>query len=250
MTLWNICGCDYSFQGVKIHNPTITELSKVIPEEENLFFALKILSSSLLDGLIVENIPQDFSDFNVFFSLLFDQSQSCKIFGKEKIQAIVDLLLLLFTDYNVSMGAEEIIFEKANSILILNNDNFEEFQKIIQKMFKTSFLFNGEGGDTKEYNPANKKAQEILNKLNKSKEKIAKMNGDHSYTTALIENYTMIVSVGLQQSPKIISDTLTLYHLLTLFIRFKMKLEWDLDVDCRLAGGSPEEHPDNWMKII
>jgi hypothetical protein len=25
---------------------------------------------------------------------------------------------------------------------------------------------------------------------------------------------------------------------------------WDIDLKTRLAGGKPEEHPDNWMKNI
>jgi len=27
-------------------------------------------------------------------------------------------------------------------------------------------------------------------------------------------------------------------------------LNWDLDIKSRLAGGKPDEHPDNWMKNI
>ena len=60
----------------------------------------------------------------------------------------------------------------------------------------------------------------------------------------------MIVATGLRQNPQVLADTLTLYQLLTIFVRVKMQLEWDLDIKCRLAGGDPKKHPENWMSII
>ena len=250
MTLLNVTAKSHSFQGIKLHNPTLQELADVIEDEESLFFAIKLLSSSLLSILIREtDIPQNFSDFSILFSLLYDQKTSFEMFTKEKIQAIVSLLLLIFKDYKLSLGKEEFLLTKDNSVIILNSDNFSNFQSIVSKMFKTDFIF-GETGDN-QYNidQNDKKAQEILKKLNKGREKVAQLNGDRNNKTALIENYVMIIAVGLQQTPDIITN-LTLYQIFTLFNRIKMKLEWDLDVDCRLAGGDPDERPDNWMSIL
>ena len=248
MTLLNVTAVDYEFQGIKLYNPTITELSEKINDEDDLFFAIKLLSSSLIP-FISENIPQTFSDFDILFALFFEEQASFDLFSKSKIKAIKELLLLLFKDYNISIGKEEFIFSKNNSIFILNANNFTEFQNIIKQMFKTSFLF--EGGDSgQEYNPGSEQARRIAEKLKKSREKVAELNGKKEYKTALIENYIMIVATGLHQNPQVLADTLTLYQLLTIFIRVKMKLEWDLDIKCRLAGGNPEEHPDQWMSII
>lgn len=250
MTLLNVTAKSYSFQGIKLYNPSLQELADAIEDEDSLFFAIKLLSSSLLSTFAIEvDIPQNFSDFNILFSLLYDQKTSFEMFTKEKIQAIVSLLLLIFKDYTLSLGKEEFLLTKNNSVIILNSDNFSNFQSIISKMFKTDFIF-GETGDN-QYNidQNDKKAQEILKKLNKGREKVAQLNGDRNNKTALIENYVMIIAVGLQQSPDVITN-LTLYQIFTLFNRIKMKLEWDLDVDCRLAGGTPDEHPDNWMSIL
>ena len=160
----------------------------------------------------------------------------------------METAILLFKDYKLSIGDDEFIFSKDNSVFILNSKNFKEFQEILSDMFKTSFLFNSNG--EQDFNPASEEARKIAEKLKKSREKIAELNGDRNYKTALIENYIMIVATGLHQNPKILADTLTLYQLFTVFMRIKMRLEWDLDVDCRLAGGNPEEHPDQWMSII
>jgi hypothetical protein len=43
---------------------------------------------------------------------------------------------------------------------------------------------------------------------------------------------------------------LTIYQLYDLIERYGLYVSWDLDVRCRLAGGSPNSEPDNWMKAI
>ena len=43
---------------------------------------------------------------------------------------------------------------------------------------------------------------------------------------------------------------LTMFQLYDLIERFTLYMAWDLDIKQRLAGGKPEEHPDNWMKNI
>ena len=249
MTLLNAIGGDFEFQGIKLYNPTITEIGEKINDEDDFFFAIKLLSSSLM-SFIPGDIPQNFSDFDILFALFYESQNNddFNLFSKEKIKAIKELFLLLFKDYNISMGKEEFIFSKDETIFILNSNNFQEFQNIIKEMFKVSFLFDG-GGSEQSYNPASEAAQKIAEKLKKSREKIAELNGK-KHTTALIENYIMIVATGLCQNPQVLADTLTLYQLLTIFVRVKMQLEWDLDIKCRLAGGSPEEHPDQWMSII
>ena len=132
MTLLNAIGGDFEFQGIKLYNPTITEIGEKINDEDDFFFAIKLLSSSLM-SFIPDNIPQNFSDFDILFALFYEgQNNDFNLFSKDKIKAIKELFLLLFKGYNISMGKEEFIFSKDETIFILNSNNFQEFQNIIK----------------------------------------------------------------------------------------------------------------------
>jgi hypothetical protein len=43
---------------------------------------------------------------------------------------------------------------------------------------------------------------------------------------------------------------LTLYQLLDLVERYSLYVNWDIDIRARLAGASPDDSPENWMKNI
>ena len=43
---------------------------------------------------------------------------------------------------------------------------------------------------------------------------------------------------------------LTMFQLYDLVERYMLYINWDMDIRCRLAGGKPENTPDNWMKNI
>jgi hypothetical protein len=43
---------------------------------------------------------------------------------------------------------------------------------------------------------------------------------------------------------------LTMFQLYDLVERYMLYINWDMDVRCRLAGGKPDNQPDNWMKSI
>ena len=255
MTLLNIVGGDFKFENIKLHNPSIEEISEKINDEDDFLFALKILSSPLLQNIqnIPNNIPlEKTTNFDIFLSLIIGAKAFIdnNIFSKAQFYAINELLQLLFLDYKISLGNNEIIFSKNKNtdIVILNSTNFDLFQKIIQQMFKTSSFFNNDN-DENYYNPATEKAKAIVEKLKNSKNKILKQKNKKDYKTSLIENYIMIISIGLNISPRQVSK-LTLYQILVLFERIRMKIEWDLDISCRLAGGDPGDRPDNWMAIL
>ena len=43
---------------------------------------------------------------------------------------------------------------------------------------------------------------------------------------------------------------LTMYQMFDLLERYMLLVNWDLDIRSRLAGGSSDSKPDNWMKNI
>jgi hypothetical protein len=140
---------------------------------------------------------------------------------------------------------------KQNDIIsLIDKDNLLEFKNIVKKMFKLDFLFSG-AGQAQDYNPVNEAAKKIAEKLKQSRAKIAAEKGEEN-KLGIIENYVSILSIGLKTTPKYICETMTLYNLLTIFERFKLKMEWDLDIKVKLAGGGSENHesPKVWFSII
>ena len=250
MTLLNITGLDYYFENIKLHNPSILEIAEKIDNEEDFLFALKILSTSITKIFPIKTLPKNVTDFDIVLSLLSNPINDYKSISKEKLSAMLHLLQLLFFEYSISLSNSEILLTKNNDIFILNSKNFPILQKNIYSMFKLDFLFN-ENMESKDiYNPASERAREIAEKLKRGREKVVEINNkSEKNKTGIIENYVIIISVGLNLNPIEVSK-MTFYQILTLFERIKMKIEWDIDLSCRLAGGNPEEHPEHWMSIL
>lgn len=249
-SLLNIISADRPFENIKLYNPSLKELFEIIDDEDELFFCLKILTSSFIDLLNIEitNLEREIDDFEIFINLIFSPLSNKKIFDEKKIQSLQKLLLLILKDFDLSVSESELILRKDDDYFILNKNNYKMFQSILKEMFCLDFLFEGKGESN--YNPAenSKLAKEIAEKLRKSREKINQINSSNN-TGLVLENYLLIVSIGLQ-IPLTILSNYNLYQLFLSFNRVKMKLEWDLDIDCRLAGGDPKERPENWMSII
>ena len=62
--------------------------------------------------------------------------------------------------------------------------------------------------------------------------------------------YISILTVGLQSMSLQDCCNLTMYQMLDLVERYSLYTNWDIDIRARLAGASPDEKPDNWMKNI
>jgi len=217
---------DIYFQNIKIHQPTISELIESLQFENNIFFCIKVLAEEEFDKVI----------------MLLSQKEL-----QEK-DWIINFLIILFPSFTFTMNKESIILtnEEINQVLILNKDNYSEFQKNIKTIFCTNILFNS---DEDNYNPANERARQIAEKLKARHKKLAELNHTDS-KKPIIDNYVFIVAVGLRMMPTDIVDKLTIYSLFSLYHRFINKSECDIDLKVRLAGGDPKSSPDNWMRMI
>lgn len=240
---------DYEFCDLKIHQPTLKELSEGLKEEQYLFFCLKIFSDSLKDMFSIMGITGQLKEYDFLYLLLSDNPLTREKYAIQRIY-LNKFLEILFPKAEIEIYNDNIMIKENDLIIMINDDNLQEFKQIIRKMFKLDFLFsnNGQGSD---YNPANEAARKIAEKFKKSQIKLAAEKGEVN-RIGIIENYVSILSVGLNTTPKHICETMTLYNLLTIFERFKMRLEWDLDIKIKLAGGGGEGHesPKVWFSII
>ena len=99
-----------------------------------------------------------------------------------------------------------------------------------------------------QYNPANKKAEEIAAKLKRGRERIAAEKGEGD--GSMLSQYLSSATIGINSMSLADCMNLTLYQLLDLIERYSLYVNWDIDIRSRLAGASPDGDPENWMKNI
>ena len=102
--------------------------------------------------------------------------------------------------------------------------------------------------NTQTFNPGDRKAKEIADKLTRARQRVAAQKGDGE--GSVFAQYISILTVGLNSMSIIDCKNLTMYQLFDLIERYTLYTNWDLDVRSRLAGGKPETQVDNWMKNI
>ena len=239
---------EYEFNGLEIHQPTLKELGKAIREEQYLLFCLKAFGESLYQMFSEFGDVGNMKEYDFLYILLSDNFLTKQKFAQHRIY-LLKFLDLLFPQMEIEIYEENIMIKNNESIVVIDDNNLLEFKQIIKQMFKLDYLFSG-GDKPSGYNPANEAARKIAEKFQKSQAKIAKEKGGQS-KHGIIENYISILTVGLKTTPEVIGG-MTLYNLLSIYERFKMKIEWDLDIKVKLAGGGSEDHesPKVWFSII
>ena len=163
--------------------------------------------------------------------------------AKDKKDAVKQVLTLLFPSYKVLFTPSSLLFQHQDNSIIIDESNFESLQNVLRQIFcmKTGPM------DQTAFNPADKKAKEIADKLMRGRARIAAEKG--SSNTSIFSQYMSILTIGLH-IPLAEMSKLTMFQLYDLIERYMLKLNWDQDVSIRLAGGKPDNQPDNWMKNI
>ena len=67
---------------------------------------------------------------------------------------------------------------------------------------------------------------------------------------SLFSQYISTLTIGLNSMSLQDLMDLTVYQLYDLMERYQLYINWDIDLRSRLAGGKPDDKPDNWMKNI
>lgn len=235
-----LSGIDIPFQQaqISIHQPTIKEISFI--GEEAFFIGCELLNFSK-DILATEDKTnlEDRTNFEVFMSIMKDKSLTAQ---KGKVSALM-VLTLMFPGYEIHMQKDCISLVKEDDVHNINNQNFEDFKKIVVAMFCLK-----ERSTDPEYNPAGKRAKELAEKMKKGRQKAAAAKGD-SQKVSLLSRYVSILSVGENKGFDTLLDY-TVYQLFDEFNRFELKQKYDIYVQAKMAGAKDLEEVDNWMKDI
>lgn len=225
-----------SFCQLIIHPPSIKEIALI--GDKDFFAGVQCLC--LYKSMFVEdkNVLSDINNFQIFMMIMQEKE------AKDKKIATRQVLTLLFPDYKILFTPNSLVFQRENQeSVIIDENNFEQLQEILRQIF----CMKNAPMDQVAFNPAGEKAKEIAKKLQRGRERIAAERNDKD--SSIFSQYLSTLSVGLHMPLQSLID-LTMFQLYDLLERYMLWVSWDLDIKMRLAGGKPDESPDNWMKNI
>lgn len=219
-----------------IHQPTISEISFI--GEESFFSGCQFLnfSKTMINSEGKVDL-EDMSDFKIFMSIMCSSE-----IGEYKNNALM-VLTLLFPTYQLKFTPNEILLINDKGISRINSLNFDAFKDILVSMFGLDDLGTGSEG----YNPANKRAAKIAEKLQKAKNR--KMQNEGHQKVAVLSRYISILSVGEQKDMNTFLQY-TVFQLKDEFKRYQMKQSFDMYIQAKMAGAKDLDEVDNWMDDI
>lgn len=233
-----MCGTDIPVPELQtiIHQPSIKEISYV--GEQKFFVGLQSLTVN--KGLLQQgnSLLESTTNFQIFMTIMKEQET------RDKKDAVMNFFQLIFPNTQVIFTPISILLNKEGQQIIIDENSFE----ILQGIIKEIFCVNSGPMDQATFNPADKKAREIAEKLMRGRQRVAEQKGETN--SSAFGRYLSILTIGLNAMPLSEAMNLTMYQLYDLVERYTLYLNWDLDIRTRLAGGKPDSKPDDWMKNI
>lgn len=240
-TLALLTGIDILIEDLKIsvHQPSIREISYI--GEEGFFIAAQYLCIEKSMVIRDESLLSTTSNFQVFMTVLQNEE------SKEAKNYVISLLTILFPQFKALFTPQSLILSnlETKETIVIDGSNFNALQSVLKQVFCMNSSLNGERTS---YNPVNKKAQEIADKIMKGRQKIAAEKG-HDNSTVL-GRYVSILTIGLDSMSLESCLNLTMFQMYDLIERYTLYLNWDIDIRSRLAGAKSEHQPEDWMKDI
>lgn len=233
-----MCGIDYPVPECQlaIHQPRIKEIALI--GENNFFTGIQCLCLNKTMFIKDESLLSNTNNFQIFMTVMAEKEAT------DKKIAVQQVCALLFPNDKVLFTPRSINIVKQDNSILIDETNFEYLQQAISTIccLKTGPM------DQQAFNPADKKAQEIAEKLMRGRQRVAAQKGESN--VSVFSQYLSILTVGLHSMSLYDMTELTMYQLYDLVERYMLYVNWDMDVRCRLAGGKPDSQPDNWMKNI
>ena len=220
---------------VVLHQPTISEISFI--GEEDFFIGVQTLCLSKTMFIEDERVLEEVNNFQIFMTVMNDKSTA------DKKAAVKKVLSLVLPKYSVMITPKTILVKDDTESFMIDEDNFEALQEALKKIFcaKTGPM------NQQAFNPANAKAKEIAEKLMRGRQRVAAQKGE--LNASVFSQYLSILTIGLHIPITELLKT-TMFQLYDLMERYTLYINWDIDIRSRLAGGKPENQPENWMKNI
>lgn len=218
-----------------VHQPRIKEIGLI--GEENFFIGSQTLCLNKKLYVKDESALSNISNFQIFMTIMSKKETANKKLAAQQ------LLTILFPDYRIMFTPKSIILNKEEESILIDDNNFDALQNTLKQVL---CLRTGPS-DKQDFNPADDKAAEIAKKLMRGRQRVAAQKGEQN--SSIFSQYVSVLSIGLH-IPLSEFLNLTIFQLYDMYERYQLHVAWDIDLRSRLAGGKPDERPDNWMKNI
>ena len=233
-----MCGIDLPIpeMALVVHQPKIKEIAFI--GEQNFFIGAQCLCINK-KILADSSIPDNTNNFQIFMMVMSDKETI------DKKIATQQTLTLLFPNAKIFFTPKAMLIQREGEhAIMIDEENFETLQKVLEKIF----CFDSKKSKEDTYNPINKKAKEIADKLMKGRKRVAELNG--TANVSIFSQYLSTLTVGLNSMSLEDCMNLTMYQLYDLIERYSLYINWDIDIRGRLAGAKSDKKVDNWMKNI
>ena len=222
---------------ITIHQPTIKEIAYIGEEAfftgcELINFSKNILSEQ--DKVNLENK----TNFDILIAILRERNAVMQ----RNRNCVEMVLALIFPWYTIDIKQDAIVLAKEEENHSINNENFEAFKVIFNQMFAFS------RDNTRDYNPSGEIAKRIAEKLQKRHQKLAELN-EGKKKIDILSRYISILAVGEQKDINSLLN-LSVYQLFDEFERFKLKMNYDIYFQAKMAGAKDLKEVEDWMKDI
>lgn len=130
---------------------------------------------------------------------------------------------------------------------VITDFNFSDFQTILSELFISKNEIEGD------FNPANKAAKEIADKLRQARNRNSKQKKEKQISS-ILGTYASILSIGLQIDINIFYNYKP-FQLYDAFNRYLNKVQFDMFQQIRLVPFADtskleDKEPDNWMRDL
>lgn len=219
-----------------LHQPTIKEISMV--GEQDFFIGIQLLCVKKELYIQDESLLANTTNFQIFMTMVNEKQMA------DKKACVLQVFTLLLPQHQVIFTPRSIILKNGEINITIDEGNFEALQEVLTEQF----CLKGSGQE--QFNPKNKKAKEIAQKLMKARQKVAAIKAKEGGGGSMFAQYISTLVVGLGSLNMIDAIGLTMYQLYDLVERYSLYLNWDIDIRSRMAGAKADKPVENWMKPI
>lgn len=236
-TAWAGGPIPFADTGYSVRQPRLYDIAAM--GEKDFFQALGVF---LTDKDNFKN-PDKIRDEDIFLFICGLMAEDKGSLGLEN--KCIEFLLLLFPQFKIGTLYEynivlvEDLKNLNENFLIINNENFFEFQNILKKIFMFST-------QEEKYNPGNEEARRIAEKLKRGNAIAAQEKGESENSSVLIR-YCSVLSVGLELDINIILNY-TYLQFRDILARFHLNESFNAGLTFKAAGSTIEL--EDWEKEI